>query len=198
MQRHIATALLTCLVIIGGCAQPQGPMGPPTRPEVPSQMAQLEPFMGNWSGTAEMVSPSAEEMKAMMPEGEGAGDAPMTFEGANNNSWALNGMFMVGEGWHAMGPDEKMHYTEYWAWDAKAGKFHTWFFTDWGEIGEGWATVSPDGKTFNVTATGSDSDGNPTKGSGSLTFTSDGTMEWSWAETNKGGRMEFKGVSTKK
>ncbi len=173
-----------CIMFMAGCAERPMSMEPPQRPEPAVELAKLQRMIGNWAGTAEMIIPGAPPS-----------DEPMTFEGENKCEWILGGMFLKSEGWHEMGPDERMSYVEFWKWDPKAGHYRTWYFGDWGDHGSGSAKFSSDGKTLHFRAQGTDAGGNRTKGKGTMTFSDDDTMEWTWAETGHQGKMEFKGTS---
>jgi len=183
---------LCALGLIGGCAQPQWSTESPGKPDVPPEMAKLSRLLGTWTGTAEMVSPSPEEMKAMMPEG--AEETPESYASEGKSEWTLDGMFLKNEGWHEMGEGQRMSYVEYWTWDAKAKKYRTYYFSDWGESGQGWAWFEPDGETMHFKGTVVDAEGATKRGKGMLTFIDDDTHEWSWKETGGPmGKMEFKG-----
>ena len=102
----IATGVL---VLLSGCANPKMSMEMPKKPTPGPEMAKLAVLLGEWEGTANMVEPSPEEMKAFMPEGE---EMPSSFAGVTNYTWALDGMYLKGEGWHEMGDGQRMNYVE--------------------------------------------------------------------------------------
>ncbi|UCC29780.1 MAG: hypothetical protein JSU86_16435 [Phycisphaerales bacterium] len=190
MYRRVLFTLCT-LGLIGGCAQPQWSMEPPEKPGVPPEMAKLARFLGTWTGTAEMVSPSPEEMKAETPEG--TEEMPESFAGGGKFEWTLGGMFLKGQGWHEMGEGQRMNYVEYWTWYPKAKKYRTSSYTDWGDSMQGWAWFGPDDNTLRFKGTGVNAQGAKSRGSGMLTFTSDTSYEWRWKESGPMGKMEFKG-----
>lgn len=192
----IMSATLAVVVLLSACAQPQMSMGPPQQPDPAAEMAVLAKFVGHWTGTAEMVSPSPEELKAMMPEG--ADPPASTFKGDMNFEMTLGGQFLSGHGWHEMGEGQRITYHEYWRWDPKAKKFRSWFFSDWGEHGSGFMIADDAGTSFEMTAIGVDSSGSKTSGRGTMTFPDNDTLEWTWSETGAHGAMEFKGVSRRK
>jgi len=192
-MKRIILASLCPAVFAVGCAEAPMPMGPPQKPAPAPEMAKLERWVGTWSGTAEMVEPSPEEMKAQMPEGE---EMPSSFEGGGTYEMVLGGLFLRSEGWHEMGEGEQAHYVEYITWDAKAGKFHNWFFSDYGEIGEGWMTASPDGNTWTFQGSASDASGAKKTGTGKMKMVDDNTIEWEWTESGgPAGKMKLKGTS---
>ena len=182
------------LLRLSGCASPKMPMEMPKRPTPGPEMARVAVLLGDWEGTAEMVEPSPEEMKAFMPEGE---EMPSSFAGGNKYEWVLGGMYLKGEGWHEMGDGQKMNFVEAWKWDAKAKKYKTWFFTDWGEHGSGWATWC-DTDCLCMDATAQDVEGRESKGTGRICLVDDNTMEWVWSESGAKGKMKLEGTSKKK
>lgn len=191
MVRHVLTTL--CVFgLIGGCAQPQWSMEPPKKPSPCPELQKLSRLVGSWSGTAEFVSPSPEEMKAEMPEGE---EMPSSFAGTGNMEWILGGMFLKSEGWHEMGEGERMNYVEYWGWCPKAKKYRTWFFSDWGDSGQGWAWFdAEDENVMRFKGTSFDAKGRKGHGKGMMTFVDDDTHDWTWAESGPMGKMELKGT----
>ena len=182
------------LMIASGCSQQPMSMEPPKmeKPAPAPEMAQLERLVGNWTGTAEFISPTAEEMQEMMPEGE---EMPTSFAGEAVYEWTLDGMFLHGAGWHEMGAGERMSYQEYVTWDAKAGKFRSWYFSDWGEYGESWWKPDPDGETFWIKGKGRNASGAEMVGEGKMVFTDDDTQEWEWSEKGPMGKIKLGGVS---
>jgi hypothetical protein len=94
-----------------------------------------------------------------------------------------------------MGPDEKAHFVEYVTWDAGKGKFHSWYFSDWGEYGEGWMTWDEKDRTFHFTGKGRDSEGDLVHGHGHWKVVDDDTAEWAWTEKGRMGQMKFEGTS---
>jgi hypothetical protein len=192
MQR-ISLLTVAVAVVAGGCAQAPTTFEPPQKPHPARQMARLERMLGQWSVTGQMTSPSPEELKEITPEGEEPMDT--TFQGGNHGEWTLGGMFLKNTGWHEMGEGQTAEVVEYVTWDPKAGKYRTWWFSDWGEHGDGWITISPDGKTMHYTANTVDTQGRVRRGLGTLNYVADDTLEWVWSEDGPEGKMEFKGTS---
>jgi hypothetical protein len=202
MHRSIVSLFCCCLLVGSpGCAQMRkmfgrgdgGAASPMTmeKPAQPAEMKRLEPLVGTWTGTAEMVNPPK------MAKGDGPATAPAStmptsFEGASTMKYVLDGMAMRGEGWVDMGDGKRMNYVEYWTWDPRAKKYRTIMMSDWGEFGEGWAT--PDATGRNFTWTGKSQRG---KSSGTIRLTDDRTMEWNMTEKGPHGKMQFKGTSRK-
>ena len=189
---RIWTPTLCLLALAGGCA-PKGPMEPPKKPPTPPELAELGRLVGTWAGTAEMISPSPEEMKKMMPEG--AETPPSSFEGRSKGEWILGGMYLREEGWHSMTGDQRMEYVSHTTWDAKAKRYRMWFFDDWGGHGWGWMTYDPASKMFHGKTTGIDARGQKSSGEGTWSFADDDTVEWSWTERGPMGKMTLKGTS---
>ncbi len=190
--------LLACCLVAGlvGCDQSQSQMqmGPPKKPDPSPELSKLNMFVGHWTGTAEMVKPSMEEMKKSMPPGH---DAPSSFAGGNKTEWVMGGMYLKSEGWYEMGPDQKANYVEYITWNPRDKKYHSIYMNDWGERGDGTMTLADDGKTFHGKWTGCKPDGTPMTGCGTVTFSDANTMTWNWRETGFFGQtlMEMKGTS---
>ncbi len=192
MRRFILAAFLG-FVPVAGCQQPQMQMDSMEKPTPGPELAKLQRFIGTWTGTAEMIQPSPEEMKKMMPEGA---EMPASFAGGYTATWTLGGFFLRQDGWHDSGNGEKANYVELITWDPHAGKYHSWFFSDWGEAGEGWMTCDAEGKTWRIKSCGSSPAG-PSTGEGSMTFDDDNTVEWCWSESGARGHMKLKGTSKK-
>lgn len=184
------------LVFAGGCGRHDWSMEAPKKPAPPPEMKLLEKMVGTWEGTATMLEPSPEAMKEHMPEG--APDMPNEFKGGGKTEWVMGGMYLKSDGWHEMGDGLKAQYVEYIGWDAKAGKYRTCFFSDWGEQGTGLMTANDDGKSFRVKTQGSDAEGRTKRGEGTMTITDDNTIDWTWTEKGPMGTMKLKGTSKRK
>jgi len=104
MHRSIVSLFCCCLLVGSpGCAQMRkmfgrgdgGAASPMTmeKPAQPAEMKRLEPLVGTWTGTAEMVNPPK------MAKGDGPATAPAStmptsFEGASTMKYVLDGMAM--------------------------------------------------------------------------------------------------------
>lgn len=176
---------MVCVLALAVSQSRAGEEHGPKKPQPGPEMARLKCMLGTWTGTAEIISPAP----------EGGDEAQTAFKGQSTSEWALGGMYLKSEGWHEMGGGQKMHYVEYVTWDAEAGKYHGWYFSNWGEAGESWMTVSDDGKTWSYYGKSKDAEGNPTKGKGTVTFIDEDTMEWTWTEKGSEGEMHLKGTS---
>ncbi len=194
MHRTLAVSLT--LALLAGCGEKKAEMmDPRQKPDPAPELAKLDVFLGSWTGTATIVEPSREEMMKNMPPD--APEMPTTFEGANRSEWVLGGHFLKMEGWHEEGPNDRRHYTAFWTWDEKAGKFYARFFTDTGAVGEEWMTADDDGKTFHTKFTETDTLGNKSHGSGTMTVVSDDKMTWDFTMTMPEGKMRMTGESTR-
>jgi len=163
-------------------------MTSPVQPTPPPELKRLEPMIGTWAGTVQIVPPS--EMK-----------------GGSKAEWTLGGMYLREDGWFEMPDAQKVNYVNYITWDAKAKVFRTWYFSDRGERGEGQMTVSADGKEIRLEAKGFDAQGGVSTGEGAVIFPDEGAMEFTWRERNRltpnaarmslfmMGEMVFKGTS---
>jgi hypothetical protein len=187
MQRNLFLVLL--LAAFGfSCTTTEHSMmtdGPPTQPTPAPEMAHLQRMIGNWTTTGEMVSPAPET------------GMPNTFTGGGTWTWALNGMYVKATGWHEMPGGMRMNNEEFITWDEDAGKFHAWYYSDWGERGESFWTMSDDGMTFDIKATAVQG-GKRSRGTGTLTFVNDMTMNWTWTEKSSEGKMVMRGTSHKR
>ncbi len=192
MNRSALTVLVGALLLVG-CAQPQMPLDPPQKPDPAAELARLEPLVGTWAGTAEMVEPSVEEMRKHLPEG--APEIPSTFEGQWKSEWVMGGMFLRMQGWHQMGEDQRMNFLEFYTWDPKVKKYRGLSMTDWGEYGRSWMELEQDGKTYEISAEYTDANGAAKRGRGEMILLDEDTLEWTWTEQGPHGKMKFKGTS---
>jgi hypothetical protein len=160
-------------------------------PEKPAELAQLERFIGTWTGTAEMVSPTAAEMNEMITDGT----MPESFNGGESYKWVLGGQFLMGEGWHEMPNGERANYIMFWTWDDKANKYRSWYFGSMGEWGEGSARFKGD-DVMHMKASGTGPQGSK-QGKGEMTFVNDNQLDWKWQEGNLFFKMKMKGSSKK-
>ena len=192
MQRFgIATCALICAA---GCQPPKMTMDELfAKPERSTELAKLDRFIGTWSGTAEMVSPTTAEMNEMISDGT----LPESFKGSGTYEWVLDGRFLKEEGWHEMPDGQRVNYLAYWTWDERKKKYRSWFFSDYGEFGDGSLRFT-DADTLKMRFEGTDSKGGHKHGGGEMIFTSDNNMDWTWHEGNLFFQMKMKGSSTKK
>lgn len=156
------------------------------KPAPAPEMKKLQRMVGNWTGTAEFVDPPTPEM------------AGQTFAGGGTTDWVMDGHFLKSEGWHEMGPGQRMNMVEYITWDDKANKYRSYWFSDWGEVGEGTMTMSADGNMMTVASDGFGPDGKRKSASGTMKFVNNNTMEWTWTEKGPEGTMKLKGTSKRK
>lgn len=179
MYRNLLLGLCAA-VLVAGCETAQ-PVDPFSQPGVAPQMKQLEKFLGQWEGTAELISPTKEEMAKHAPEiAEELGDE---MHGTMSFEMALDGRYLKGEGWYEMGSGaERVHYKEMWTWDAKHNKYRTFMFSNWGEHGMGWAWSNDGGATYMTKATMTDAHGNSRTGKGWMKLVDGDTIEWEWTE----------------
>lgn len=191
MVRALVIALLACSFV--SCATQELALNAAPMVDPAPELKALERFVGDWSGTSQVVSgdPAAFGHGAMTQNGES--DAPAIFQGGAKTRWVLGGMFVRTESWLDVG-DRKVTYVDFKTWDATARKYRSWYFSDMGESGESWMTLDADGSTFHVTASGTAADGTVSTGSGSITFAGSGdAMDWTWSEDGAGGTLSLKG-----
>ena len=183
---------LLAVAMFAGCEQPKMTMDMFAQPEKAAELGKLERFVGNWSGTAEMVSPTAEEMNEMI---EG-GTVPKYFKGGGDYKWVLDGRFLMSDGWHEMPNGNRANYISFMTWDSKAKKYRSWYFSDYGKFGDGTMKFTGD-NTIKSKASGVGAGGDRMSGEGTMTFDGDNRIDWTWAEGNLFYKMKIKGSSTK-
>lgn len=193
MLRRLLSVLGPVTLLVG-CMKPSMPMEPPQKPSPAPEMKKLEPMVGTWTETGEIVEPNPEEMKKMMPESERA-KFKSTFAGGGKAEWAMGGIALKWEGWHDMGEGQKESFVEYWTWDPKVGKFHTLYVSDWGKTGAGVATPCESCNGWCVKGTGFDDLGQKSSYEGCLKMTDKDSMEWCFTERGPMGKMSLKGTS---
>lgn len=196
MYRSIVLMICSGGLMLGvGCAQMKSTFGMDKPKDMeaemkragpPVQLKQLEPFIGTWEGTAEMVPD---------PKSPAATQPVETYKGGGKSEWALDGRAMVSTGWHDMPDGQKANYVEYVLWDANAKKFRTYFMSDWGENGSGWMWADPDGQTFHWSANGVDAHGHKSSMTGTSTVVDGNTMNWRFSQKGPMGKMNMKGTS---
>jgi len=187
--------LMGTVLIVGitGCSQnSQMSMDPMQRPDLAPELAQLNRFVGEWEGRAEMVEPSYEEMQASMPEGE---EMPKYFMIAESYEWTLGGRCLRTTSWREMGPGQRANYEGMMTWDPKDQVYKVWWFGDWGDRATGTMTWDEEAKTFHMEVKGIDGHGQKGRGEGTMKFLSDDTVEWTWTEKGPMGTMKLKGMN---
>lgn len=192
-MRTITMGFLGIMVsALGGCCclLPKGDAF--AKPTPGPEQARLQRFVGTWSGTAELVSPTAEEMNKHMPEGK---KVSSTFKGGEKWDWLPGGMTLKGEGWHELPGGEKENWVGFLAWDARKRAYRGWFFNEAGAATEVRWKVSGDGNKW--TASAESKLGPRTHGSGTAHWIDDRTVEWNWNECTPMGRMKLKGTNKK-
>lgn len=173
--------MICCCLLAAGCSQSSGVSeGPPEKPSQSPEMAKLAFLVGTWTGTAEMIIPTAEDMKKDMPK-----DAPnpqMKFAASKTYEWDVNNLFLHAQGWHEMPEGQKANFHEFIGWDPHAKKYHVWYVSDYGERTQGWMTVSDDGKTYTSKESGIGMDGKKLKGTTTMVLVDSNTVDWTWEE----------------
>jgi hypothetical protein len=195
MLNRLPLLALSTVIAAGCVAESTSRLPSAPSPQSP-ELAALQPFVGNWHGTAEFVEPTPEEMQAMMKEmtPDYEGEMPTSFKGGSSSRWALGGHYLMTESWHEESPGVTVRYTEYISWRPDQGKYRTVYLADNGDYGEGWMTFDPATKTFQVTAEGL-SGGSPSKGRGTMSFPDADTLTWTWEGESPMGRMVMRGTS---
>lgn len=136
-------------------------------PEKPSELKQLNDFVGKWSaeGTAQF---------AFL-------DEPLTTSGTSETTWDESGWFVVERGEFTMGDFDPVRMLMTWTWDTKSKKYRSTWTDSMGGVGIGSARYDADNKTWHIKATGYGPFGKSNmKGTAKLV---DGdTFEWTWTE----------------
>ena len=164
------------------------------KPSAPVEMNQLKLFAGTWEGTAEIVSPTREQIEKW-GGGKMLEQMPETLRGGGVTKFELNGMFLMSDGWHDMTKDTRARYVEYVTWDPKWRRFKSWYFSDMGEYGTGCWIPSKDGRSFKIRGKGRKADGSRMSASGTMHLPDDDTIEWTWKEGGLFTSMKLKGTS---
>lgn len=190
---RICIAFVLAAAALAGCGESSSQMAmsmPPHKAAPAPEMKKLTAWLGHWTGQAEIISPTKEEMMKHMPSG--SPPPPMTSSSHGHAEWALGGHFLKNEGWYDMG-GVKAQFVEFMTWDSKAGKFHSWYFSDGGEVGEGWLTFAADGKSASMRVAGRRPDGMALTGEGTMDLSRTGRIPWVWSETGPMGTFTMKG-----
>jgi len=193
LQRLILLTLVPATLLVG-CMKPPMSMEPPQKPSPAAEMKKLEPMVGIWTDTGEMVEPNPEEMKKMMSESERA-KFKSTFVGGGKAELAMGGIALRWEGWHDMGEGQKESFVEYWTWDPKLGKFHTLYVSDWGKTGTGLVTPCESCNGWCMKGAGIDELGRKSSYEGCMEMLSKDSMDWTFTERGPMGKVSLKGTS---
>lgn len=186
----VGIGLLTVFApFLGGCGGPQQNMQEMKPPPRPAELDKLDRLLGRWEGTAEMKMPGVEE--------------PMKSTGINRVEWACDKRVLMENLDLDLDDGSKMTGIGLWTWDPKRGRYRTWFFDSFGSVFQGWAKFANDSDTLNFKGQGTNPmTGKPTYGEGTLQFTTDNTMTWTWKEWDDplkwGPATEMTGTSQKK
>ena len=188
--------LLCSAALVAGCSDSHPPkmtMEDMNKKPAPApELSKLNRFVGNWSGTADLVKPTAAEMQKMMPAGS---PAPTThFNGAESYQWTMDGFFLKVEGWHDRGNGQRENFSGVCGWNAAGKTYWSGMITNWGGSGHGTMTADADGRTFHFTGEEMDANGRPMKSKGMVRFVDDNTMDWSFSGTGPMGPLEMKGT----
>jgi len=192
MKRNLG-CLLGAVAFLGGCMKPAADFDPMKKPAPSAEMKKLEGLVGNWNWTGEMVEPSKEEMMKYLPKDAKAPET--TFKGTGKFEFILGGAVLKESGSMDMGEGQSMSYEGFWMWDAKAGKYRTYFLNDWSENGVGWVTPCGDCDGFCMKGDSVDAHGMKKHAEGCMKRIDKDTWEWSMTEHGPMGKMSMKGTS---
>ena len=182
----VAALLLTGLGLVGchksGTA---AKMQPPVRP---AELDRLEAFIGSWQGTAEIRVPGSDKV--------------VTGSGVNSVTWEADRWVLVERSEGMVGDDSRFAGLQVWVWDAKAGKYRTYYFDNAGGISEGTVKYDDTTATWHMKWTNRNTTtGERTVGERTVRMPDDVTWEWDhteWDGFKLVKSMEMKGVSRKK
>ncbi len=160
------------MALASGCQQPKMDMAemmkPPPRP---AELDRLEPFVGKWTGTA--------EMKMM------GSDKPMKSTGASTFAWECDKRALVEHFEGTMGEDAKMTGLNVWTWDASAKKYRNDMFDCFGNAMTFNATYDEASKTWHAKGKHRcPMTGEMLNSEGTMKLIDNNTMEWRWTEWN--------------
>jgi hypothetical protein len=165
-RQHLRIVLGIGVLIAGlaGCQKPDM-SAMMTKPERPAELDHLSKLVGHWHGTAEMRMPGSDEV------------GKSTYTSASE--WDLDGWTMTERVTITIEDGEKMNSMGIWAWDAKAKKFHIWYFSDWGNVGTGTCTFDEETMTWTGKSKSRDMVSGQTMVSKyKMKLVDDHTMEW--------------------
>lgn len=166
----------------------------PIKPAPFPEMRMLDPLVGSWTGTGDMIEPDPERVRASLPANEQA-DFKSTYSGGSTSKWTLDGAVLQSDGWYEMPGNLRGNYIEMWTWDPRKGRFRTWFSSDSSETGTGWATPSADGRCFHVKGTSLDAMAFKKEFEGCICIVDNNTNEWHFTEKGPMGRFTMRGVN---
>lgn len=186
----LALGLLTALALTAGCQQPAHDMqaGPPPRP---AELDRLESWAGTWTGTGECTIHTPE------------GPQKCNVTGTEYATWTCDKRFLMSNCEYDMGGEiGKMTGISMVTWDAKGGKYRSWWFDSMGTCAEGTMSFDEKNNCWTMKSKGHNPmTGEPTCGEGSFKVSADGrSMEWTmteWDSWKLKKSMEMKGTSTK-
>ncbi len=143
--------------------------------ERPAELDRLNFLLGTWEGTG---------------EGQFAGlEEPVKMTGRGTGKWECGGYAMVSHGTMSMGELGETEYMEIWTYDAKAGKYRTFWVDGMGRTGVGTAKYNEKKDTWTSRATSRGPHGKM-YGKGNMTMTGETSMHWTWKESVMMGLME--------
>ena len=155
------------------------------KPERPAELDRLNFLEGTWEGTG---------------EGQMAGlDQPLKMTARGTGKWECGGYAMVSRGTMTIEELGDMEYLEVWSYDAKAGKYRTFWVDGMGGSAVGTAKYDAKKDTWTSRATMRTPHGNM-RGKGTMTMTGETSMDWTWKETAMMGLMkigEYHGTTKK-
>jgi hypothetical protein len=169
MKTTMALGLILAGTLLVGCQQPKMTWEQMwEQPDRPAELDVLNQFVGTWQQTAHM------ECKFI--------EGPYDGTGVGTAKWDADGWALV---WHFdyNAPDGSvMRGVETWVWDAKAKKYRTYALDNYGYMMQGTAKYDADTRTFKSSWKGRNLlEGKTTKGSGTMRFIDDNTVEWDFS-----------------
>ena len=175
------------VVVLCGCQQPsmEDMMKPPARP---AELDQLNAFIGEWDGTAEITMPGS--------------DKTMTGRGHSVARWAADKWAMIEEYEESGGDEQPTKGLAVWTWDPEDKEFRAFWTGSHGGWGHGSIRYDEKTDTWHMTAHSENPyNGMKTVGEGTVKFPDANTQEWSyteWGPWKMKKLFEMKGTSHRK
>lgn len=186
--------IITLLCCVAGCAQPKltlEDLKKMPKPERPKELAMLEPMVGSWTGTGEMIIPGL--------------DQKLAGTGANTVAWDCDGRVLIEHfDWQMpdLGANGSMKGIVMYTFDPREKEFHMHMASSMGDMSRAEMTYDEKTKTWNIEEKGRDPmTGQPTKSRGTMKMPDNNTLEWQMTQYDAMGmtkKMEMKGTSKRK
>jgi hypothetical protein len=193
-QRQRLFAAIAGSVLFVGCAQPKmslEDLKKIPKPQRPAELALLEPMVGSWTATGELIMPGI--------------DKPLSGTGSSTMAWDCDGRVLVEHfEWQSpeMGESGTMKGLVMYTYDPRENEFNFFLADSDGQVSHGEMKFDETTKSWNVEQTGRNPmTGEKTKAKGTLRMPDNNTIEWQMVQHDSMGltkTMEMKGTSKRK